>query len=84
MYKNIKVARMRLLNEAYAELKEIDPQTNVSKNFIRQLAISGKIPVVNVGKRRLINMDGLLAYLNGNNVLTELEVEKNDKIRRVV
>ncbi len=58
------VARMRLLNEAYAELKSLDPQTCISKNFVRQLAISGKIPVVQVGKRRLINMDGLLDYLN--------------------
>ncbi len=57
------IARMRTLDEAYAELKQLDSGTAVSKYFIRQLAISGKIPTVMCGRKRLINFDGLLDYL---------------------
>ena len=59
------VARMRTLDEAYTELKQLDPNTAVSKYFIRRLALSGKIPTVMCGRKRLLNFDGLLAYLNG-------------------
>ena len=57
-------ARMRTLDEAYRELKQLDSGTAVSKYFIRQLALSGKIPTVMCGRKRLINFDGLLDYLN--------------------
>ena len=59
------LARMRTLDEAYNELKQLDGNTAVSKYFIRQLALSGKIPTVMCGRKRLLNFDGLLAYLNG-------------------
>ena len=58
------LARMRTLDEAYNELKQLDGNTAVSKYFIRQLALSGKIPTVMCGRKRLINLDGLIAYLN--------------------
>lgn len=56
--------RMRTLDECYRELKELDPNTAVSKYFVRRLALSGAIPTVKCGCRRLINLDGLIAYLN--------------------
>jgi excisionase family DNA binding protein len=56
---------MRTLDECYNELKALDPNTAVSKYFIRQLAISGKIPCIRAGRKRLINFDKLLDYLNG-------------------
>lgn len=58
------LARMRTLDEAYAEIKQLDSGTAVSKYLIRQLALSGKIPTVMCGRKRLINLDGLIAYLN--------------------
>ena len=60
------LSRMRTLDEAYTELRKLDPNTAVSKYFIRRLALSGKIPTVMCGRKRLLNFDGLLAYLNGN------------------
>jgi excisionase family DNA binding protein len=59
------LARMRTIDEAYSELKQLDPNTAVSKYFIRRLALSGKIPTMMCGRKRLLNFDGLLAYLNG-------------------
>lgn len=56
--------RMRTLDECYNELKQIDNNTSITKYFIRQLALSGKIHCVMVGRKRLISLDGLIEYLN--------------------
>lgn len=81
---NKSVARLRLLDEAYKELKELDPNTNISKNFVRKLAISGEIATVQVGRKRLINLDSLFIYLNGSNDKTEVEENSLNKIRKVI
>ncbi len=56
--------RMRLLDQAYEEVKKIDPQTAITKNIIRGLAIDGAIKCVMVGRKRLINVDDLIEYLS--------------------
>lgn len=56
--------RMRLIKEAYSELKNLDPGTAVTEYYIRQLAKSGTIPQVRAGRKILINFDELLSYLN--------------------
>ncbi len=55
--------RMRLVDQAYEELKQLDPNTAISKNFIRKLTKSGKIRTVQVGRRTLLSFDSLLEYL---------------------
>ena len=59
-----KLARMRTLDECFAEIKAMDENTAISKYYIRQLALSGKIPVVMCGRKRLINLGGLIDYLS--------------------
>lgn len=58
------VPRMRLLKEAAEEIKTVDPGTAVTPYFIRQLTLEGKIKSVMAGRKRLINLDDLLRYLN--------------------
>lgn len=76
------LARMRTLDECYNEIKAMDNNTAITKYYIRRLAISNKIPVVMVGRKRLINLDGLLEYLS-----TSHNLENNqsiaDKIRKI-
>lgn len=60
------VPRMRLQKDAYAAVKELDPHTAVTPHAIRQLALDGKIKSVAIGRKRLINIDSLMEYLNGN------------------
>ncbi|MEE3499279.1 MAG: hypothetical protein VZS12_09145 [Ruminococcus bromii] len=55
--------RMRTLDECFKELKQLDENTAVSKYFIRQLALSGAIPCVMCGAKRLINFDALIELL---------------------
>ena len=70
--------RMRLLKEAATEIKKIDPNTAVTTYFIRQLAIEGKIKSVMAGRKRLINLDSLLEYLDN-----QRETVQTGKIRKV-
>ena len=54
---------MRFPAQALDELRKDDPNTPVTLNYIRALAASGRVPVVKVGRRRLINYDAMLEYL---------------------
>ncbi len=62
-YSNRPLPRMRTVHEAAAELKQMDANTAVTEYHIRQLAINNIIPRVKAGKKYLINLDALIAYL---------------------
>ena len=57
------LARMRTLDAAYEMLKAEDPDTAISKYYLRYLMLSGQIPVHRVGCKRLLNYDALLLFL---------------------
>lgn len=57
------MARMRYIHQALAELKKSDPDTPITEYYLRRLVATGAVPFVKVGRRRLINFDALLAYL---------------------
>ena len=59
----IRIPRMRTLSEVYAYIKEADPDTAISANYVRCLIISGKIPRVKCGKKYLIDIDLLQDHL---------------------
>ena len=58
-----KIPRMRTVSEAARELKKVDPSTAVTEYHIRRLVLSGKLPKIKAGKKYLINLDALIAYL---------------------
>lgn len=55
--------RMRTADGALAIIREQDPESAVTLRFIRKLIATGAIPYVPVGKKKLINVDALIAYL---------------------
>ena len=57
------IPRMRTVHEAAEELRRMDEGTAVTEYHIRQLAINNVIPRVKAGKKYLINLDALIAYL---------------------
>lgn len=79
----MKLARMRTLDECFAEIKEMDENTAISKCYIRRLALSGKIPVVMCGRKRLINLDGLINYLSGDSMDTAPDTAPINNIRPI-
>lgn len=76
------MVRMRFAADALAELRKIDPHTRVTLRFIRRLMDAGTIPTVTIGngKRRLLNFDALLAYLDSP---TEPEPEPVHGVRKI-
>ena len=61
--KTQKPARMRTIKACYNLIKQEDPDTSVTINYVRQLAVSGKLPTVKAGNKYLINYDLLCEYL---------------------
>lgn len=57
-------ARMRTAEGALQIIKQQDPETAVTLRAIRRLINAGVIPCVPVGRKKLINVDGLIAYLD--------------------
>lgn len=55
--------RMRTINEAYNEIKTLDPNTAITPHAIRQLVIEDKIPHIKAGRKYLLNLDVLQNYL---------------------
>lgn len=57
--------RMRTAEGALQIIKEMDPGTAVTLHYIRRLINTGSLPYVPAGKKKLINVEHLLAYLEG-------------------
>ena len=58
-----RIPRMRTVSKIVSELKKMDPNTEVSEYYIRQIVKSGMVPVVWAGKKALINLDDVLELL---------------------
>lgn len=56
--------RLRTINAAARELKQLDPGTAMSSSAIRKLVKGGAIPCIYSGTRAYLNFDSLLSYLH--------------------
>lgn len=74
------MARMRLVKDAYEQLKRDDPDTNITLYALRTIVKSGAIPTVQLGRKTLLNYDSLLEYFSNRN---SEQVNNTDIIRRV-
>ncbi len=57
------MAKIRTINQAIEDLKNADPNTAISENYIRTLVKNGIIPVHKAGSKVLINMELLENFL---------------------
>lgn len=55
----------RTIKEAAAQFKSVDPQTALTEYAIRTLLRTRKVPCVRVGKKYLVTIEALEAYLAG-------------------
>ena len=76
------MVRMRTPADAVKEIQKEDPDTCVTPYFVRQLAITGKVPCTMAGRKRLINFDMLLEYLESS-VNPAKEIQQTGEIRRI-
>lgn len=72
------MARMRLISEVYQEIKAADPNTALTMCALRRLVSSGAIPVVLSGRKKLVNLDVLLAYLDREGTPETVSDDKGD------
>lgn len=59
------MARMRTIDQAFAWLREQDPETALTKTALRRMVTTGALPSVRVGQKYLLCLDTLEAHLNG-------------------
>lgn len=57
--------RMRTAPGALAIIQQQDPDTAVTLHYLRRLIKTGAIPCVPVGRKKLVNVDKLIDYLEG-------------------
>ena len=57
------IPRMRTAPKIVAEIKALDPGSEVTEHYVRQLAKDGKVPVVWAGNKALINLDDVLELM---------------------
>lgn len=57
--------RARTIHEAASYFRETDPQTCLTETAIRRLIRSGAVPSVCVGRKYLVTVEALEAYLSG-------------------
>lgn len=55
---------MRLVKDAFEQLKKEDPETDITIYALRTIVKSGVVPTVRLGRKLLINYDSLLDYLS--------------------
>lgn len=68
------IPRMRTAPGALKIIKAQDPETAVTEHYIRRLIRTGAIPHVDVGRKKLVNVDQLLSYLERETPQPEREV----------
>lgn len=64
------MVRTRTIREAAAYFHEKDPQTCLTETAIRTLLRTGSVPSIRVGKKYLVTLEALEAYLAGKMELT--------------
>lgn len=57
--------RMRTVDQAYEHFKSLDPDTALTRSGLYYLVRGGEIPCVRCGKKRLVSLEAIEAYLNG-------------------
>ena len=79
-----RIPRMRTAPKIVAELKALDPDTDVTEYYVRQLVKKGAVRVVWAGNKALINLDDILELLHmGTTPPPQEEAPTVNGIRRI-
>ena len=57
--------KIRTIAEAIEEIKRLDPETAITARFIKEGIANGKIPIIKVGNKVLVNMESIYTFLEG-------------------
>ena len=76
--------RMRTAERVMDEIKAADPDTEITLHYIRQLIREEAVPVVCCGRKKLVNVDAVMALLSAGYKAVEPTPPVYGAIRRVV
>ena len=76
------IPRMRMASGVLAEIKAMDPGTQVTLHYIRGIIKAEKVPVIKSGCKKLVDLDKVLEYLSNGDTSPE-EQKEIGQIRRV-
>lgn len=77
------IPRMRTAAKIVAEIKALDPATEVTEYHIRQLVKEGTVPIVWAGRKALINLDDVLDLMRLGTARPKAETATVGGIRRI-
>lgn len=78
-----KIPRMRTAQKIVAEIKALDPGSEVTEYFVRQLVKDGTVKPTWAGNKALINLDDVLDLLRAGTARTPATPSAVEGIRRV-
>ncbi len=78
-----RIPRMRTAAKIVAEIKALDPDSDVTEYQVRQMVKKGDVPVVWAGKKALVNLDDVLDLLRVGTRPSEPEAPTVGGIRRI-
>lgn len=78
-----RIPRMRTAPKIVAEIKALDPGTEVTEYYVRQLVRTGAVPVVRAGNKALINLNDVLDLLRAGAPPPQAAVPTVGGIRRI-
>lgn len=58
--------KLRTTDQAFEEIKKMDPQSAITRCFIRKAIMGGDLPFIQTGCKRLIDLDDLIEFINRN------------------
>lgn len=73
--------RMRTAAGVLAEIEEADPKTEITLHFIRHIIHTEQVPVVHVGRKKLVDVDALLEFIRSGS--QQKATQATGRIRKV-
>lgn len=77
------IPRMRTASKIVAEIRALDPATEVTEYWVRQLIQNKAVPIVWAGNKALINLDDVLDLLRSGTEQKAPEPDSVGGIRRI-
>ena len=78
------MARLRMIQEAYNLIKRDDPETSLTICALRRIIKTQSIPIIQIGRKSLIDYDMLLVYLQtGTQRLDTTKSDGEGEVRKI-
>lgn len=62
LHKTLAKMKLRTLDQTAQHYKKLNPDTALTRTAIRQMALSGRLPFVTIGRKRLFDLDTIEQY----------------------